>query len=45
MCEKCDEIDKMVERYKRPKDQTSAIDAADQLEAGLQVNKAAIPPG
>jgi hypothetical protein len=47
MCEKCDEIDKAIARYKRLKDQildSQATEAADRLIAKLEAAKAALHP-
>jgi hypothetical protein len=47
MCEKCDEIDKAITRYKRLKDlvlDRMAIEAANQIVAKLRAEKAALHP-
>ena len=47
MCEKCAEIDKNIERYKRLKSQVldrQATEAADRLMAKLEAEKAALHP-
>ena len=47
MCEKCVEIDKNIERYKRLKSQVldrQATEAANRLMAKLEAEKAALHP-
>jgi hypothetical protein len=47
MCEKCDEIDKTIERYRRIKERIldqAFVDRAKELIAELEADKAALHP-
>ncbi len=47
MCEKCDEIDKTIERYRGLKERVldqAVVDGAERLIAELEADKAALHP-